>query len=63
MQRVLNTVKSWCRVEKLSVNPNKIELVLFTKTKTADRFIEPVLLNKAILPTGLVIWGLSWMLS
>jgi hypothetical protein len=51
MQRVLNILQSWCRAEELSVNPDKTELVLFTKRKKVDGLIEPVLLNGVIYPT------------
>jgi hypothetical protein len=36
MQRVLNIVQSWCRDEELSVYPEKVELVLFTKRKKVE---------------------------
>jgi hypothetical protein len=52
MQRALNIVQSWCRTEELPVSPDKTELVLFTKRKDVERFVEPVLLNRTLHPTS-----------
>lgn len=54
MQRALNTIQSWCRAKVLSFNPDKMEFELFTKRMMGNRFIDHVLLNRTIRPTGSV---------
>jgi hypothetical protein len=52
MQMALHKVESWCRAEVPPVIPNKMELLLFTKRKEANGFIESVRLHRVIRPTG-----------
>jgi hypothetical protein len=53
IQRALNLVQRQCRAEVLPVNPDKTELVLFTKRKMVDRSTQPVLLDRATCLTRL----------
>jgi hypothetical protein len=43
MQRALHTVEMWCNEVGLSVNPDKTNLVVFTKKRKLDDFFEPLL--------------------
>jgi hypothetical protein len=43
MQRAQNIVHRWCREQ--SVYSDKMEIVLFTKKKKVEGFVEPILLN------------------
>jgi hypothetical protein len=51
MQRALSIVQRWCTAEKLSVNPNKTELVLFTKSQKVERFTKPTPLTECYVHT------------
>ena len=41
MQWALSTVEIWCNEVRLSVNPNKTELVAFTRKRKLQGFFEP----------------------
>jgi hypothetical protein len=43
MQRALHTVEKWCDEGGLSVNPDKTDLVVFTKKRKLDDFFQPLL--------------------
>jgi hypothetical protein len=43
MQRALHTVEKWCAEVGLSVNPDKTDLVVFTKKSKPDGFLQPLL--------------------
>lgn len=43
MQRALLIVQHWCNDQGLRVNPSKAELVVFTRRRVLDGFVEPVL--------------------
>jgi hypothetical protein len=43
MQGALYTVEKWCDEAGLSVNPDKTDLVVFTKKRKPDSFFEPLL--------------------
>lgn len=45
MQRALNIVRSCCKAEELSIDPDRTERMLFIKRKEVDGSVEPGLLN------------------
>jgi hypothetical protein len=59
IERALNREESWYRAKKPSVSPNKTEIVLLSKRKTIDRFIEPDLLNGENPTTSVMYLRLS----
>lgn len=48
MQRVLRIVENWCRTNGLSVNPQKTEMVLFTRKRNWRGFTAPTLFEHAL---------------
>lgn len=44
-QSALRIVERWCRKYDLSVNPNKTEIVMFTKKRTFGAYLPPKLFN------------------
>jgi hypothetical protein len=54
MQRALYTVEIWCSDVGLSVNPNKTNLVIFTKNRKLSGFFEPLLIGDTLHHSELV---------
>jgi len=54
MQAALNRVKRWCEDHGLSVNPNKTEMVLFTRKRTLPGLIQIVFFGKELERTNKV---------
>jgi hypothetical protein len=54
MQKALNTVQRWRTAWESSLNPDALEHILLVKRQNGDRFIESVLLNGVIRPSGSV---------
>jgi hypothetical protein len=51
IQRALNPVQRCYKDEELSMNPSKMGLMLSTKKKEVEGFVEPVLLNTVLHTT------------
>lgn len=49
MQEVMGQVEDWCTSTELSVNPDKTQLVLFTKKRKIEGFFNPTLFNKSLI--------------
>jgi hypothetical protein len=54
MQRALHTVETWCSEVGLSVNPDKTDLVIFTKKGKLFGFFEPLLFGVTLHRSELV---------
>ena len=48
MQRALRIVQQWCNDQNLRVNPSKVEMVVFTRRRVLDGFVEPVLYDTTL---------------
>lgn len=48
MQQAFRLIESWCREVELSVNPNKTNLVLFSRTRKRDGLSAPFFFGEAI---------------
>ena len=47
-QLAVNIIEKWCKTEELSVNPDKVALVIFTKKTKPGNFKKPMLFGKPI---------------
>ena len=47
-QLAVNVIEKWCKTENLSVNPEKVALVIFTKKTKPGNFKKPTLFGKPI---------------
>lgn len=50
-QRALNIIENWCKKVGLSVNPNKTELIIFTKKRNLTDFRSPKIFGQMIKPS------------
>jgi len=70
MQRVLKGIERWCMERELSVNPSKMEMMLFTRRYKVER-VSPVIfygkeltLCKQVKYLGVILdQKLSWKLQ
>ena len=46
---VLRHLEAWCQFTELSVNPHKIEMVLFTRRRRVDGFTAPQLFGHPLV--------------
>jgi hypothetical protein len=58
MQGALHTVEKWCGRVGLSVNPDKTNLVVFTRKRKLSGFFEPIFFELlCTVPSQSSIWG------
>jgi hypothetical protein len=64
MQRALHTVEKWCGRVGLSLNPDKTDLVVFTRKRKLSGFFEPLFFGVlCTVPSQSSICGWSWTLG
>lgn len=64
MQRAITIVERWCTRIELTVNPNKTNMVLFTRARKIPAFGKPKLFGTEIdlcKEVKYLTWELSWM--
>jgi hypothetical protein len=67
LQTALHTVQQWCERSKLSINPNKTVVILFTRRRNIKGLKEPILFGEKIQLSSEVKYigitldkGLTW---